>query len=117
MRPLRAAAAALALVLALSGCDLMQRISEGAYRNAVADGAQAELKERGIRLTGRPDCRTDGAGSVITVRCTATTDAGRHVAVTGVAAEAESANPRERYVITVDGRRVVDAACLGVACG
>jgi hypothetical protein len=106
------------LVLALSGCDVMKRISEGAYRNAIADGTVEELGKRGVRLTDRPSCvmpRT-GSDSVLRVRCTGRTTTGAPVIVTGGATDADSKNPRENYVVTVGGREVLHKNCLGPDC-
>ncbi|WP_285496393.1 hypothetical protein [Actinomadura sp. NBRC 104425] len=110
--------AVLLLVAALSGCDVMKRISEGAYRNAVADGAAVELGERGVRLRGRLSCTTRAGRpeSVMRIRCTGRTAEGAPVVVAGVATEADTRRPREHYVITVGGRSVMTADCLGRAC-
>ncbi|GAA4106978.1 hypothetical protein [Actinomadura miaoliensis] len=118
MRRLSAVLPAALLVLTLSGCDVMKRISEGAYRNAVADGAAVELDERGVRLQGRLSCATPQGGpeSVMRIRCTGRTAEGAPVVVTGVATEADTRRPRERYVITVGGRNLMTADCLGRAC-
>ncbi|MFF5264742.1 hypothetical protein ACFY4C_37965 [Actinomadura viridis] len=117
-RTLKVGALVALLVLASSGCDLMARISEGAYRTAVADGTRAELERRGIPTPDRPHCRTPGTGdaSVVQVRCTGRTASGARVVVTGGADRADTDRPRESYTVTVDGRVVLRTACLGPAC-
>ncbi|WP_242891629.1 hypothetical protein [Actinomadura litoris] len=106
------------LVLALPGCKVMQRISDGSYNNAVTDGVATELRDRGIELRARPHCETrDSGSSVVHVECTAETSTGEPVAVTGVAADADTARPRENYVVTVAGRQVLNQHCLGDGCG
>jgi hypothetical protein len=118
VKALRSGLLAALLVFTLSGCDLMQRISDGAYRNAVTDGAIAELKKRGVRLEGRPTCEMPATGSesVVRVRCTGRTTAGVPVEVSGEATQADTEHPREQYVITVGGKAVVDQDCLGLGC-
>jgi len=115
---LRAGALAAALAVSLSGCEMMTRISDGAYRTAVTDGSIRELQERGIKLDGRPDCTSPKArpGSVVVIDCTARTVGGEPVEVTGTTSDSGSDHPRERYVITVGGHQVVDKACLGRGC-
>jgi hypothetical protein len=118
MRPVRIGALVLLLTLALTGCELTQRISEGAYRNAVADGARAELAERGVRMDRRPACLTPETGSdaVVRIRCTGRSSTGAGVEVTGGADRADTGHPRESYVIKVDGREILRTSCLGVSC-
>jgi len=118
MRAVRVVALVIALVVALSGCELMKRISEGAYRNAVADGTVDELTALGVPMDRRPDCTTPETGddSVVRIRCTGRTTAGARVVVTGGAVEADTARPREWYVITVDGREMLRKHCLGPGC-
>ncbi|MFC5754822.1 hypothetical protein [Actinomadura rugatobispora] len=118
MRTVRICALAVALTLALSGCQLMKRISEGAYRNAVADGTVAELAAHGVRMNRRPDCTTPATGNdaVVRIHCTGRTATGAKVVVTGGAVEADTAHPRESYVITVDGRAPLRKRCLGRGC-
>jgi hypothetical protein len=116
-RALLALVAALVAMVALSGCDPMVRVSEGAYRNAVADGTVLELDRRGVTLRSRPECATRAnAASVFTIRCTARTSAGAPVVVTGVATAADTARPREDFTVRVDGRTLLRAGCLGVSC-
>ncbi|MEU8343200.1 hypothetical protein SAMN05443665_1015123 [Actinomadura meyerae] len=116
----RGPALALAVLLALtvSGCKVMQRISEGAYRNAVSDGVVDELEIRGITLKERPACESPvpATGSVVRVTCTARTADGKRVVVDGVATGADTDRPRERYVVTVGGREVLRKDCLGLGC-
>ncbi|GAA4150476.1 hypothetical protein [Actinomadura keratinilytica] len=118
MRRVTAVLAAALLAPALSGCDVMKRISEGAYRNAVADGAAVELDERGVRLKERLSCTTTTGRpeSVVRIRCTGRTAEGAPVVVAGVATGADTRRPREHYVITVGGRSLLTADCLGRAC-
>ncbi|MBO2447333.1 hypothetical protein J4573_09570 [Actinomadura barringtoniae] len=115
---LRAGALAVVLAVSLSGCEMMTRISDGAYRTAVTDGSIRELQERGIKLDGRPSCTSPKAqsGSVVVIDCTGRTIGGEPVEVTGTTADAGSDHPRERYVIMVGGRQVVDKTCLGRGC-
>lgn len=80
------------LALTLSGCKVMQRISEGAYRNAVSDGVVDELEIRGIELRERPSCESPVPATSSVVR------------------------PRETYVVTVGGREVLRKGCLGLGC-
>lgn len=63
------------LVLSLSGCKVMKRISDGAYENAVADGSATLLGDRGVRLKARPMCRMPDTRSdaLLRVHCTART--------------------------------------------
>ncbi|MCP2337075.1 hypothetical protein [Actinomadura rupiterrae] len=107
-----------AAVVALGGCGVMQRISEGAYRNAVADGASADLRARGVRLEGRPACQTPPTGAFAEVRidCTARTIEGEPVEISGTVSDADSSTPRERYQVTVGGRLLIDRDCLGTGC-
>lgn len=106
------------LALTMSGCKVMQRISEGAYRNAVTDGAIDELKMRGIELQARPVCESPAANtdSVVRMNCTARTKAGEPVKVEGVAYDADTDSPRETYVITIGGHEVLRQNCLGLGC-
>ncbi|MFB4296407.1 hypothetical protein [Actinomadura sp. NTSP31] len=116
MRRVQAVLLAAVLAVAMSGCKVMQRISEGSYRNAVTDGVVAELKKRGIPLKARPSCKTPKTGDTVRVSCTARTKAGQPVVVTGVARDADSAHPVEEYTVTVAGRQVLDQGCLGLGC-
>ena len=85
------------------------------HRNAVADGTVAELKQRAIRLSGRPDCEDAEAlpDARMRITCNATTATGMPVTVVGTAGEVMSERPRELYVITVDGHELVREDCLG----
>ncbi|WP_067456667.1 hypothetical protein [Actinomadura macra] len=117
MRRLLAVTTLMPLALALPGCKVMQRISDGSYNNAVTDGVVAELADRGIRLEHRPSCETQDSGtSVVHVRCTALTSTGEDVTVEGVADDADTKHPRETYVVTIDGREVLRKDCLGLGC-
>ncbi|MFD0691831.1 hypothetical protein [Actinomadura fibrosa] len=117
MRRLPAVLLAGLLVLSVSGCKVMQRISDGSYNNAVTDGVVKELDERNIRLEKRPSCKTRDSGSAsVHVECTATTREGQPVVVTGVAEEADTDHPRELYEVTVGGQEVLRQNCLGLGC-
>ncbi|TDD35729.1 hypothetical protein E1287_12985 [Actinomadura sp. KC06] len=112
----------LAVLLALplvAGCEVTQRISEGAYRNAVSDGVENELQRQGIELQERPLCTTPqtSADSVVRVNCTALTQTSEPVIVRGVAYNADTVRPRESYVVTVAGREVLRKNCLSLGCG
>lgn len=117
--PVRILVSVVVLALTLSGCKVMQRISEGAYRNAVSDGVVDDLKAQGIELRQRPDCTSAKreTEAVVKVSCTAQTRAGEPVVVSGVAYDADTDRPRESYVVTVAGREVLRQDCLGVGCG
>ncbi|MEO3829476.1 hypothetical protein [Actinomadura sp. B10D3] len=119
MRRVPAVLLALLLAVSLSGCKVMQRISDGAYRNAVTDGVVDELDAKGIELRDRPECESPGreTDAVVRVTCTAETTTGEPVAVDGIALDADTDRPRESYVITVDGREVLRKDCLGLGCG
>ncbi|RAY15984.1 hypothetical protein DPM19_07020 [Actinomadura craniellae] len=114
---MRAAALALVVLVTVPGCRVLERISENAYLNAVASGATAELDARGHPVAGRLDCALSPSGTVaLRVGCTGRTAAGRPVAVVGTVTGADTARPRERYVVTVGGREVLRTTCLGAAC-
>ncbi|WP_018656007.1 hypothetical protein [Actinomadura flavalba] len=119
MRRTAAVLLAVALVVPLGGCRVMQRISEGAYRTAVTDGATVELAARGVHLEHRPECAfpREAGPDTLTIRCTGSTVAGAPVEVSGVARDVRSARPREQYVVTVAGETVLRASCLGPGCG
>ncbi len=104
--------------MTLSGCKVMQRISEGAYRNAVTDGVVDELKIRGIELRERPTCKSPAANtdSVVRVNCTARTKTGEPVTVEGYTYDADTDHPREFYVVMVGAREVLRKNCLGLGC-
>ncbi|MES9537474.1 hypothetical protein AB0C21_25370 [Spirillospora sp. NPDC049024] len=118
MRRLPAVALAVLLAATMSGCKVMQRISDGAYLNAVTDGVVDELAARGIDLQERPECESPGreTDSVVRVACTAVTATGEPVVVEGVARDADTDRPRESYVVTVGGREVLRKDCLGLGC-
>lgn len=121
--PMRLVLVAL-LAAAVSGCQVMQRISESSYRKAVANGAAEELEARGVELREAPACTPPetrpetrpGPGSVLRVTCTARTRAGEPVTVSGVVRRADAPRPRETYVVTVGGREVLRKDCLGSGC-
>lgn len=107
------------LVLALCGCGPMERISEGAYRNATATGAGMELKRLGYHVDGRLICVLPRGNTLAVVRvaCAGRTVSGQPVAVNGIAHGADTKTPTEQYVITVGGREVLRKPCLGLGCG
>jgi hypothetical protein len=115
----------IAILLAVTGCEAMRRGSEGAYRHAVADGTAAELARKGVRMHRSPECTTSAAtpgppgadgGSLLRVHCRGRTASGDRVEVRGHAADAETADPRESYSVTVNGREVLRKPCLGAGC-
>jgi hypothetical protein len=112
------AVALIALALTLCGCGLAREISIQAFRNAVADGAKTELRRLGYHVHGTLDCRLPPGNtlSVVRVRCTGRTVDGRPVAVTGIARNADTARPRQEFVISVAGREVLRKSCLGEGC-
>lgn len=118
MRRVPAVALAVLLAVTMSGCKVMQRISEGAYKNAITDGVVDELKIRGIELRERPSCESPAPNtdSVVRVNCTARTQAGEPVTVEAVAYDADTDRPRETYVITIGGREILRKDCLGLGC-
>jgi hypothetical protein len=118
MRRIPVLALAAVLAVTMSGCKVMQRISEGAYRNAVSDGTVDELKIRGIELRERPLCKSPAAEteSVVRVDCTARTRSGQPVVVEGIAFDADTDRPRETYLITVGGQELLRKDCLGLGC-
>jgi hypothetical protein len=102
-----------------TGCqDPTVTVSDGALRNATANGAAAELKGLGYRLRHRPSCRTPAGNTRRTVRvhCEGQTTDGRRVRVEGVAYDAESRHPRQHFVIQVAGHVVLRKSCLGLGC-
>ncbi|TYB46154.1 hypothetical protein [Actinomadura chibensis] len=117
--PVRIVVSVVVLALSLSGCKVMQRISEGAYRNAVSDGVVDDLKAQGIELRKRPECTSakQETAAMVRVTCTALTRAGEPVVVSGVAYDADTDRPRESYVVTVAGREILRKNCLGIGCG
>ncbi|TYK49635.1 hypothetical protein FXF68_18095 [Actinomadura decatromicini] len=119
MTAVRVVASVLVLALTVSGCKVMQRISEGAYRNAVSDGVVDDLKAQGIELRKRPECTSPKreTEAMVRVNCTARTRAGEPVVVSGVAYDADTDRPRESYVVTIAGREVLRQNCLGIGCG
>ncbi|MGI5204399.1 hypothetical protein ACQEU6_22805 [Spirillospora sp. CA-108201] len=118
MRRVPAVVLAVLLAVTPSGCKVMQRISDGAYRNAVTDGVVDELDAQGIELAERPECESPGreTDSVVRVDCTARTTTGEPVVVEGIAHDADTESPREFYVVTVGGREVLRKECLGLGC-
>lgn len=115
-RGVRVLLVAAALTVATSGCDALALISDGAYRNAVADGATARLAPLGHHLTERPVCGVREVPRRMDVRCTGLTTRGLPVVVTGVVHRPDSGRPHERYAIAVDGRVLLRTSCLGPGC-
>lgn len=100
-------------------CDNPQRVvSDGALRNATANGAQAELRKLGYRTSGRLTCRTPRSNTlnVVRVDCAGRTTGQEAVQVQGIAYEAGTAHPRQQFVISVGGRVVLRKSCLGQGC-
>jgi len=107
-----------ALVLLLAGCeDPVRTVSDGALRTATANGATTELGRRGYRLVGKLRCSTpDSTRQVVKVRCVGQTTAREPVVVDGAAYDADSAHPRQQFVIEVGREPVVRTTCLGQGC-
>jgi hypothetical protein len=102
-----------------TGCqDPTVTVSDGALRNATANGAAVELKDLGYRLHHRLSCRTPAGNTPRTVRvhCVGKTTAGRSVRVDGIAYDAETRHPRQEFVILVGGHEVIRKSCLGLGC-
>ena len=104
--------------LCLCGCGLSRHISEQAFRHATGRSAEAELAALGYRMRGSLSCALPPGNTlaVVRVRCTGRTTEGEAVTVTGIAREADTRNPRQDFVLTVGGRRVLRAPCLGRGC-
>jgi hypothetical protein len=122
IRP-RTAVAALSALAAIgllgTGCqDAEVTVSDGALRNATANGSAVELRQLGYRLHRRLGCRTPAGNTprIVRVRCAGTTADGRPVQVRGVAYDAETRHPRQEFVILVNGHEVVRKSCLGLGC-
>jgi hypothetical protein len=103
----------------ITGCqDLERQVSEGALRNATANGAAAELAALGYRLENRLDCRLPASNTlaVVRVRCVGQTDDGRPVRVDAVAYDADTGHPRQEFAIDVADKEVLRKPCLGASC-
>lgn len=117
---LRAGRAGLAMIMLLgpAACnDPVRKVSESSLRNATARGTADEL--RGIGYAVRNvRCQTLSGDllAVIRVRCAGRTAQDAPVRVDAVAYQANSAHPRQEYLITVAGREVVRRPCLGQGC-
>lgn len=101
------------------GCDNPQRaMSDGALRNATANGAQVELRRLGYRTAGRLSCHTPRSNTlnIVRVDCVGRTADQEPVQVEGVAYDAGTTHPRQQFVITVSGRVVLRKSCLGQSC-
>ncbi len=109
----------LLLFLLLSGCtNPVRTVSESSLRNATARGAVEEMRGLGYTVRRGMRCRTLSPDtlSVIRVQCLGRTTGGEPVRVDAVASDAESAHPRQEFVITVGGREVSRTHCLGQGC-
>lgn len=105
-------------LLTLSGCQMMTRISDGELRKAAASGAAGELERMGYRPDRSLVCKTppSNTASVVRVECEGRTVRGERIRLSGVARDANTTRPREWYVISVDGRNVLNKQCLGEGC-
>jgi hypothetical protein len=108
-----------ALGTLLTGCrNPAVTVSDGALRNATANGAATELRGIGYRLRHRLRCRTPAGNTprVVQVHCAGTTVDGRPVRVDGIAYDADTRHPHQEFVILVSGQEVVRTPCLGLGC-
>jgi hypothetical protein len=105
--------------LLITSCqDPERQVSEGALRNATANGAAAELAGLGYRLKDRLDCRIPATSTLAVVRvwCVGQTTAGQSVRVDAIAHDANTGHPRQEFVIDVAGQEVLRKPCLGAGC-
>jgi hypothetical protein len=110
---------ALVAVLVVFGCGApVRKVSESSLRNATARGAADEMRALGYPIKSRMRCRTlsPDSPSVVRVRCAGRTIREEPVRVEAVAYDANAAHPRQQFVITVAGREVIRAPCLGQSC-
>lgn len=106
-------------VLLLAGCDNpVRKVSESSFRNATARGAAGELRGLGYRLRKGLTCRTlsDDTLSVVRVVCTGMASDLAPVRVEAVGYAADTATPRQDFLITVGGREVLRMPCLDQGC-
>lgn len=106
------------LLLAAACTNPVRKVSESSLRNATARGATEEMRGLGYTIKRGMRCRTLPADtmSVIRVQCLGRTTKDEPVRVDAVASDANSAHPRQEFVITVSGREVVRTHCLGQGC-
>lgn len=105
--------------LLITSCqDPERQVSDGALRNATANGAAAELAGLGYRLQNRLDCRIPASSTLAVVRvwCVGQTAGGQPVRVDAVAYAANTSHPRQEFVIDVAGQEVLRKPCLGAGC-
>lgn len=110
---------AVAAVLLVFGCaQPVRKISDGSLRNATARGAADAMRRIGYRIKSGMRCRTlsPESPSVVRIRCLGRTIGEEPVRVEAVARDANAAHPRQEFVITVAGREVIRAPCLGQSC-
>jgi hypothetical protein len=98
--------------------DPVRKVSESSLRNATARGATEEMRGLGYTIRKGMRCRTLSADtmSVVRVQCLGHTTRNQPVRVDAVASDANSAHPRQEFVITVAGREIVRTHCLGQGC-
>lgn len=110
---------ALVALLPPAACtNPVQKVSESSLRNATARGAAEEMRGLGYTIRRGMRCRTLSADTmaVVRVQCVGRTTRDEPVRVDGVASDAGSSHPRQEFVITVAGREIVRAPCLGRGC-
>lgn len=108
----------LLLLLAAACTNPVRKVSESSLRNATARGATEEMRGLGYTIRRGMRCRTLSADtmSVVRVQCRGRTTRDEPVRVDATAFDAESAHPRQEFVITVSGREIVRTHCLGQGC-
>ncbi|WP_283139044.1 hypothetical protein [Rhizohabitans arisaemae] len=112
---MRKAAAILALLASATGCaDPSRLASEVSFRTAVTDGVVEELRALGHTPDGLT-CRLDAASTEATVHVTCADRRGR-VEVRGTATRADTRDPRQEFVVRLDGKTVISKNCLGHGC-
>lgn len=107
------------LSLLVAACtNPVRKVSESSLRNATARGATEEMRGLGYTIRKGMRCRTLSADtmSVVRVQCLGRTTRDEPVRVDATAFDAESAHPRQEFVITVSGREIVRTHCLGQGC-
>lgn len=116
--PLLVSLLVLLLLLAAACTDPVRKVSESSLRNATARGATEEMRGLGYTIRKGMRCRTLSADtmSVVRVQCLGRTTRDEPVRVDATAFDAESAHPRQEFVITVGGREIVRTHCLGQGC-
>ena len=108
----------LVLLLVAACTDPVRKVSESSLRNATARGATEEMRGLGYTIRKGMRCRTLSADtmSVVRVQCLGRTTRDEPVRVDAAAFDAESAHPRQEFVIRVGGREIVRTHCLGQGC-